>query len=78
MKPESLKNQGWRICPKTKFLSYKPSDKSCAITYISYITERELQIIYSILAVELWGGAGSDDLLDPDYRYSPWKSRLKL
>ena len=70
MKAESLKNQGWSICPETRFLSYKPSDKSCDITYISYIKDRELQIIYSVLALELWGGAGSNDLLDPDYKYS--------
>ena len=78
MNPESLKGQGWRICPKTKFLSYKPDDNSCAITYISCIKDRELQPVYSILALELWAEAGSDDLLDPDYRYSPLKGRLKL
>tara|TARA_B000000532_G_C18675661_1_gene323048 strand:- start:335 stop:559 length:225 start_codon:yes stop_codon:yes gene_type:complete len=74
MEAETLKRQGWRICPKTKFLSLKPSDKSCDITYISYIEDKELQIIYSVLGLELWGGVGLNDLLDkswtknrPDY-----------
>ena len=69
MKAESLKHQGWSICPETRFLSYKPSDKSSDITYISYIEDKELQIIYSVLGVELWGTVGLDDLLDRNYKY---------
>ena len=77
MKPETLKRQGWSICPETRFLSYKPSDKSCDITYVSYIEDKELQIIYSVLGIELWRGVGSDDLLDPNYKYSKKKDRLE-
>ena len=57
--------------------SLKPSDKSCDITYISYIEDKELQIIYSVLGIELWRGVGSDDLLDPNYKYSKKKDRLE-
>ena len=70
MKAETLKRQGWSICPETRFLSYKPSDKSCDITYVSYIKDKELQLVYSVLGLALWGGVGSDDLLDPNYKYS--------
>ena len=67
-KPESLKRQGWKICPKTELLSQKPSDKSCDITFISDLKEdKELQIIYAVLAIELWGTAGLFDLLYKDY-----------
>ena len=66
--PESLKRQGWKICPKTELLSHKPSDKSCDITFISDLNEdKELQIIYAVLAIELWGTAGLFDLLYKDY-----------
>ena len=75
MKAETLKRQGWSICPETRFLSYKPSDKSSDITYISYIEDKELQIIYSVLGVELWGTVGVDDLLDRDYKYLKKKDR---
>ena len=67
-KPELLKRQGWKICPKTELLSHKPSDKSCDITFISDLKEdKELQIIYAVLAIELWGTAGLFDLLYKDY-----------
>ena len=66
--PESLKRQGWKICPKTELLSHKPSDKSCDIIFISDLKEdKELQIIYAVLAIELWGTAGLFDLLYKDY-----------
>lgn len=63
-KPETLKLQGWSICPKTELLSYKPIDKSCDITYISDFDEdKELQIVYAVLAIDLWGTVGLFDLL---------------
>ena len=76
MKPETLKHQGWSICPETRFLSYNPSDNSCHITYISYIEDKELQLIYTVLGLELWGGVGSDDLLDRNYKFSKKKGIL--
>ena len=30
---------------------------------------------YSVLGIELWRGVGSDDLLDPNYKYSKKKDR---
>ena len=53
MKAETLKRQGWSICPETRFLSYKPIDKSYDITYISYIEDKELQLIYVVLGLDL-------------------------
>ena len=73
--PESLKRQGWKICPKTELLSYKPSDKSCDITYVSYIEDKELQLIYVALGLDLWNSVGEDDLLDRNYKYSKKKDR---
>tara|TARA_A100001234_G_scaffold25118_1_gene19635 strand:- start:227 stop:460 length:234 start_codon:yes stop_codon:yes gene_type:complete len=75
MKAESLKHQGWSICPETRFLSYKPSDKSCDITYVSYIEDKELQLIYVVLGLDLWNSVGEDDLLDRNYKYSKKKDR---
>ena len=75
MKAETLKLQGWSICPETRFLSYKPSDKSSDITYISYIEDKELQLIYVALGLDLWNSVGEDDLLDPNYKYSNKKNR---
>ena len=70
MKPETLKHQGWSICPETRFLCYKPSDKSSDIIYISYIEDKELQLIYVALGLDLWNSVGEDDLLDRNYKYS--------
>ena len=75
MKAETLKRQGWSICPETRFLSYKPSDKSSDITYISYIEDKELQLIYVVLGLDLWNSVGQDDLLDRNYKYSKKKDR---
>ena len=77
MQADILKHEGWKIDPATRLLVYKEGTPDERVIS-TYIKDRELQIIYSVLAVELWGGAGSDDLLDPDYRYSPFKGRLKL
>ena len=75
MEAETLKRQGWSICPETRFLSYKPSDKSYDITYVSYIEDKELQLIYTVLGLDLWNSVGEDDLLDPNYKYSKKKNR---
>ena len=66
MQANILKHEGWKIDPATRFLVYKegtPDEKVIS----TYIKARELQIIYSVLGVEMWGGVGQDDLLDPDF-----------
>lgn len=66
MQAELLKREGWQICPHTRFLLFKPGTTEERVID-SYIKDRELQIIYSVLGVEMWGTVGVDDLLDPDF-----------
>lgn len=66
MQAELLKHEGWKIDPATRFLVYKEGTPEERVIS-SYIKDRELQLIYVALGLEMWGEVGEDDLLDPDF-----------
>lgn len=66
MQAELLKHEGWKIDPATRFLVYKEGTPEERVIS-SYIKDRELQLIYVALGLEMWGEVGEDDLLDPNF-----------
>tara|TARA_B100001059_G_scaffold73419_1_gene70868 strand:- start:18822 stop:19034 length:213 start_codon:yes stop_codon:yes gene_type:complete len=66
MQAELLKHEGWKIDPATRFLVYKEGSPEERVIS-SYIKDRELQLIYVALGLEMWGEVGEDDLLDPNF-----------
>lgn len=66
MQAELLKHEGWKIDPATRFLVYKEGTPEERVIS-SYINDRELQLIYVALGLEMWGEVGEDDLLDPNF-----------
>jgi len=63
---EILRDEGWKIDPATRFLVYKEGTPEERVIS-SYIEDRELQLIYVALGMEMWGEVGEDDLLDPNF-----------
>tara|TARA_Y200000002_G_scaffold374227_1_gene374610 strand:- start:4940 stop:5152 length:213 start_codon:yes stop_codon:yes gene_type:complete len=66
MQAELLKHEGWKIDPATRFLVFKEGTPEERVIS-SYIKDRELQLIYVALGLEMWGEVGEDDLLDPNF-----------
>jgi len=59
MQAELLKHEGWKIDPATRFLVYKEGTPEERVIS-SYIKDRELQLIYVALGLEMWGEVGED------------------
>ena len=66
MQAELLKHEGWKIDPATRFLVFKegtPEEK----VYTKVVGDRELEIIYITLGLQMWGNVGMDDLFDKEF-----------